>query len=278
MAMNQSRLLLRQSLFRLMAAIIIMLSFSTNIAFADGLAETATNPVGNLIQLQFQDAYNWSNYNSDGYSNAAIIQPVIPVKLPWEAAPLMISRTTVSAYVTTPDLGAPVGREAGFGDIFQLSLVIPKLDTKGVLFALGAALSIPTASSDFTGSGKWEAGPAAVYFNSRTKGWQWGVLGWQVWSFAGDSDREDVSKLSFQPILTRHFDKGWYAGTVDVPWTYNWETSDWVLPLGLKIGRVVKIGKRPVNLFAEVYGSPTNDGASPKLSFKLNLTFLFPKK
>jgi len=277
MAISQSHLLLWQSLFRLMAAI-IMLSFSTITVFANGLAEAATNPVGNLIQLQIQYTYNWSNYESDGYSNAAIIQPVIPVKLPWEAVPLMISRTTVSAYVTTPDFGAPVGRVDGFGDIFQLSLILPKLDAKGVLIGLGPALSIPTASNDFTGSGKWEAGPAAVYFNSRIKGWQWGALGWQVWSFAGDSDREDVSKLSFQPILTRHFDKGWYAGTVDVPWSYNWETSNWVLPLGLKIGRVTKIGEQPVNLFTEVYGSPKNDGASPKWSFKLNLTFLFPNK
>ncbi len=101
MAVNQEHRLLRQSLVRLMA-VIIMLGFSTSAAFADGLAETATNPVGNLIQLQMQDAYNWSNYESDGYSNAAIIQPVIPVKLPWEAVPLMISRTTVSALCRHP--------------------------------------------------------------------------------------------------------------------------------------------------------------------------------
>ena len=107
MATNQIHLLLRQSLSGLMAAIFIMLSFGASTAFAESRAETATNPVGNLIQLQIQDAYSWSNYESDGYSNAAIIQPVVPVELPWESVPLMISRTTVSAYVTTPDLGAP---------------------------------------------------------------------------------------------------------------------------------------------------------------------------
>ena len=259
-------------------AITVLYGSAVSPAKADGLAETGTNHVGNLIQLQMQDAYSWSSYESSGYSNAAIVQPVIPVKLPWQAVPLMISRTTVSAYVTTPDLGAPIGREDGFGDIFQLSVFLPKLDTKGVLIGFGPVLSIPTASNDFTGSGKWEAGPAAIYFNSRTKGWQWGALGWQIWSFAGDDDREGVSKLSAQPILTRHFDEGWYAGTVDVPWTYNWKTSNWVIPLGLKVGKVTKIGKQPVNLFAQEYGSPTNDGASPKGSFKVNITFLFPQK
>ncbi len=255
----------------------ILLGLCTGKVSADSLAETATNPVGNLIQLQLQDQYNWSNYESDGYSNTAIIQPVIPVKLPWEAVPLMLSRTTVPTYVTTPDLDAPVGRKDGFGDIFELLIMLPKLDTKGVMIGAGPALSIPTATNDFTGSGKWEAGPAAIYFNGRTKGWQWGALGWQVWSFAGDDDRDDVSKLSVQPIVTRHFGKGMYAGTIDVPWTYNWETSDWVLPLGLKVGKVTKIGKQPMNIFAEVFGSPLNDGASPRWSFKISFTLLFPE-
>ncbi len=43
----------------------------------ENLAEAATNPIGNLIQVQIQDQYNWSNHNSDGYSNAAILQPVM---------------------------------------------------------------------------------------------------------------------------------------------------------------------------------------------------------
>ncbi len=94
------------------------------------LAEAATNPIGNLVQLQLQDQFNFSNYNSDGYSNAAIIQPVIPVKLPWESVPLMITRTT-APYVTTPDLGDPVGRRNGLGDILAMGLFLPKLETKG---------------------------------------------------------------------------------------------------------------------------------------------------
>lgn len=65
MTTNLFHLLMRQSLSRLMAAIFIMLSFDASTGFAESLAETATNPVGNLIQLQIQDAYSWSNYESD---------------------------------------------------------------------------------------------------------------------------------------------------------------------------------------------------------------------
>ena len=178
------------------------------------LAEAATNPIGNLVQLQLQDQFNFSNYNSDGHSNSAIIQPVIPVKLPWESVPLLITRTT-APYVTTPDLGDPVGRRNGLGDIFALGLFLPKLETKGVMVGVGPALSLPTATNDFTGSGKFSAGPALVYFNGRTKGWQWGVLGWHLWDFLGDEDRTQVNKTFFQPFVVKHFDKGWYAATPD---------------------------------------------------------------
>ncbi len=31
------------------------------------LAESATNPIANLVQFQVQNAYSWKNHNSDGY-------------------------------------------------------------------------------------------------------------------------------------------------------------------------------------------------------------------
>lgn len=184
------------------------------------LAEAATNPIGNLIQFQLQDQYNWSNYNSDGYSNSAILQPVIPIKLNSESVPLVVTRTTLP-YVTTPDLGDPVGRQNAWGDLSIIAPFIPKLKAKGIMLGIGPALSIPTATNDFTGSGKWSAGPTLVYFNGRTKGWQWGALGWHLWDFAGDEDRSQVNKTFFQPFVVKHFDKGWYAGSPDVPGTYN---------------------------------------------------------
>jgi hypothetical protein len=240
------------------------------------LADAATNPIGNLIQVQIQDQYNWSNHNSDGYSNSAILQPVIPVSLPWAAVPTMVTRTTLP-YVTTPDLGGPVGRKNGLGDLSIIAPLIPKLKAKGIMIGLGPALSAPTATDDFTGSGKWSAGPTAVYFNGRTKGWQWGILGWHLWDFAGDDDRDSVNKTFFQPFVVKHFDKGWYAGTPDVPGTYNWRNGQTTFPLGLRVGRVTKIGKQPVNLMGEVFNSPWDDGASSEWSVKLSFTLLFPK-
>jgi hypothetical protein len=127
------------------------------------LAEAATNPIANLMQFQIQNTFKWKNYNSDGYANVVTMQAVIPIETKSEKVPLWINRTT-AAYVTTPDLGDPVGRRQGLGDLDVLMLAVPKLKTKGVQLGLGFNSSIPTAGDNsFTGSGKWEIGPSALY-------------------------------------------------------------------------------------------------------------------
>jgi hypothetical protein len=119
------------------------------------LAAAATNPVAALVQFQIQNSYSPSNYKSDGYSNVGVIQPVVPVKLPWEKVPLIVTRTTLP-YVSTPDLDGGVGRKDGVGDLVTQGYFLPKLETKGVTAGLGYNLTIPTAGdNDFVGSGKW---------------------------------------------------------------------------------------------------------------------------
>lgn len=245
------------------------------------LAQAATNPIANLVQVQLLNSYNWENHNSSGYSNNFVLQPVIPFKMPWEKVPILVTRTTLP-YVWTPDLDEPIGRKNGFGDLVSLGLFTPKLKTKGVQLGLGWTVTIPTAGdNDFTGSGKWSAGPAFLYINMKTPNIQWGLFTFQEWSFAsssGNSDREDVNQLSLQPFITYHFGKGWYVGSPDVPQTYNFENSKWTWAIGPQLGKVTKIGKQPVKMFGAVYYNPEDDaGPTPEWTAKFGLTLLFPK-
>ena len=246
----------------------------------DNLAGAATNPIANLVQFQLQDQFSPSSHNADGYSNVAIIQPVIPIKLPWEKVPLLVTRTTLP-YISTPDLDGGIGRKDGFGDISAQGYFIPKIKAKGQMLGLGYNLTIPTAGdNDFVGSGKWSLGPGAVYFNMNTPSWQWGLLSYSSFSFASaNSDRGSVSNVAIQPILVKHFDKGWYAGLPDVPHTYDFMTDNWTLALGPKVGKVTKFGKQPVNLFGQVTWNPldNDEQVSSEWTFKVNVTFLFPK-
>ena len=249
---------------------------------ASNLAEAATNPISPLMQFQLQNAYKPENHNSNGYANVTTLQTVIPVPLPWESVPMLITRTT-APYVTTPNFDGPVDRKSGMGDTDFLALFTPKLKAKGVQLGLGFNSSFPTAGdNDFTGSGKYEIGPSALYINMRTPTWQWGMFTHQLWNYAngrGGSDREDVSKLALQPVLVKHFAKGWYAGSPDTPQTYDFKSDKWTLALGAQVGRVMKLGKKqPVKLFGEVLYNPIDDnGPNAEWTVKGNITFLFPE-
>ena len=243
------------------------------------LAVTANNPIANLIQVELQNMYTPSNYNSDGYSNVAVFQPIMPFNLPWEKVPLLVTRTTLP-YISTPDLDGGVGRKDGFGDIVAQGYFIPKLKTKGVMVGVGYNLVIPTAGdNEYVGSGKWSVGPAAVYFNLKSPSVQWGLLGYSSFSFAdaANSDRDYVSNVSIQPILVKNFDKGWYVGAPDEPQTYDFNTNEWTFNLGGRLGRVMKLGKQPVNLFGQATYNPNDDIVAPEWTLKVNLTLLFPK-
>ena len=244
------------------------------------LAAAATNPIANLVQFQIQDSYSPHSYNANGYSNVGIIQPVVPVKMPWEKVPLLVTRTTLP-YISTPDLGDGIGRKDGFGDLVAQGYFIPKLKTKGVMVGAGYNLTIPTAGdNDYVGSGKWSIGPGAVYFNMKIPTWQWGILGYSSFSFASaNADRDHVANIAVQPLVVKHFGKGWYVGTPDVPQTYNFKTNNWTLNLGPRIGRVMKFGKQPVNVFIQPMYNPLDhdDEVAPEWTIKASLTMLFPK-
>jgi len=245
------------------------------------LAEAATNPLSNLVQFQLQNQYNWDVDNGKGSSNTFLIQPVIPFSLPWKKMPMMITRLTLP-YESTTEYPDPVGNEYGFGDFTLLAMGNIPI-AKGQMIGLGASLVFPTAGSNpFLGSGKYQAGPAFAYLNTVFKGWQLGAFGWQHWDYAdgpGGGSKPYVSEISVQPLLVKHFGEGWYAGLQDIPWKYDWRLDNWSMPTGPRVGKVVKLGNLPLNLFTAVYYDPfTHDDAQTNVwTWKVNLTVLFPK-
>lgn len=260
------------------------------------LASQATNPAAPLMQLQLQDLYTPESENSSGYANSAIIQPVVPFVLGKDHYfQSIIARLTVPAIVSTPKPDATGKRRTGTGD--STLLVVPArhqpVGKDGDFWNFGPVLSLvaPTASHDETGSGKWSAGPGGLLIkntnNVFTKGDSLllGVLSYHTWSFAGESDRADVSKTFGQPIVVYHFNelfgqKGWYTGTPDDLWIYDWkENETFQVSVGARLGRVFTIGKQPINVFLQSWYNPveSDEGASPNYTLKLNVTFLFPE-
>jgi Putative MetA-pathway of phenol degradation len=265
----------RAMLFK--AGLIFLMVFATahGLVKADSdLTSNATNPVGDVMQLQLQYTYGPEIYGLDGESHVGVVQPVIPFDLPFESMPKLITRTTIP-YVSTPDL-PDSGSVDGLGDIVFLGFFMPKLESKGQMFGFGPALLLPTATEDETGTEKWAIGPSLAYINLETKGWMWGLLSWAYWDFAGEDDRDHVAQYNLQPVLLKFFPKGWYAGLLDIPWTYDDNTNKWNVPIGPRVGRVTKIGQQSMNIFVGAYYNPVDTQGTAEWAIKLSFSFLFP--
>jgi hypothetical protein len=256
------------------------------------LASQATNPAAALIQLQLQNVFVPDSYNSSGYANTFIIQPVIPFSLGKDKYfQHFINRTTVPV-ITTPN---PNGREANttaLGDTTALFLLAHKQkvsDSFGFEWGPIGTIVIPTSTDDRTGGDNVSMGPGLLAIgmskNLFTKGdsIQFGFYGYNIWDVA--SDNHDVSTLFAGPVVTYHFNelfaqKGWYLRWTDELMSWDWEAnsgSKATIPVGAALGRVFLIGKQPVNIFLASDYYAKHRGTNPKWDIKLNVTFLFPE-
>jgi hypothetical protein len=247
----------------------------------EDLGEAATNPVANLIQFRLQDQYTASSHNADSWGNAAIVQTVVPIPSlakKFDSLKGIVTRTTMP-YVSTPKLDG-VGRKHAMGDTNFLAFAVPKAAPKKTVWGIGPALNIPTGGdNEFTGSGSWQAGPAGVVMVTPVKGLQVGALVFHQWDvYDIRSDAADVSTTFVQPILTKHFDKGWYVSLPDTPQNYDWEDEDWTYNIGGVLGRVFPVGGQPMQIFGGVYYNPEeNDGPAAEWTVKFQVGWLFPQ-
>lgn len=238
------------------------------------LARQSQNPVANLISVPFQNNTNFGVGQFDRTSNVLNIQPVLPTPLSEDL--LLINRVIVPlAY--QPELAPGVGNTFGLGDVLYQGFLSPA-PTGNFSWGAGPAISFPTATDTVLGSGKWSMGPAAVGIWS-IDNIVTGALINNIWSFAGDSDRQDVSFLTFQPFFNYNLDDGWFINTAPII-TANWEASGgdvWTVPIGAGFGRVFAIRQQPVNMSAAAYWNAIRPEGAAEWTLRLQMNFLFPR-
>jgi hypothetical protein len=243
---------------------------------ASELNRKLTNPVSSLWSLSNQ----FNNYKLENghWSNNWNFQPVMPVALTKDLN--LITRPVMPLYNIVPHETGPgeFERTVGLGDLALLELLSPANTGNWVLGA-GPTFIFPTATSKFTGQGKVQAGPGVVV-GYLTKEFFVGLFPQQWFSIGGDSSRPDTSQMNLQPIVSFFFGEGWsigYSGNI----LANWKAPSgdvWTVPVGLGVGKVVKLGRLPVKLQLSLQYMPVHPKDSgQEWNVQVQVTPVLPK-
>ncbi len=244
-----------------------------------------TNPVSSVWSLSFQQ----NNYllDIDGKDNQMnsnlVFQPVLPIALHknWN----LITRPVMTLFSTTPypDPHSPgaLQHTTAFGDMVLMELVSPSPNLVGNwLLGVGPTFVFPTAASDYTGQGKWQAGPA-VLVGYLSKKWILGALVQNWMSFAGADDRMDTNQMNLQPIAAYFLPNGWsigYSGNILANWKADKAGDVWTVPIGVGVSKVMKLGRLPVKLGLGVQYMPVRpSNFGQEWNFQFSVTPVIPK-
>ena len=236
---------------------------------SEDLATTAANPLGNLMSFPFQNNTNFGIGTFDRASNALNVQPVIPL-----AGGRIITRT-IFPFVRLPDITSESGSlSSGLGDILMTAFYVPP--GGGLTWGVGPVLEVPSGGAN-RGSKKWSAGISGVAL-AQPGDWTLGVLANNVWSVAGDSDREAVNKGLLQYFIVYQLGQGWYVNSAPAI-TVNWKAANgqqWVVPVGAGGGKVIWFGKLPVNFQAQAYYNAVKPDLGADWTLRVQVQFLLP--
>ncbi len=237
---------------------------------ATAIAKKLQNPVADLISLPIQWNLNTA-VGPDRQDQSIInIQPVVPFHISedWN----LITRTIV------PIINTPVPDwETGLGDT-QLSLFASPAKSGRFIWGVGPIFQLPTATDDALGQGQWCTGPSFVGLMMDGP-WVIGGLINQLWSFAGEDDRDDVSQMLIQPFVNYNMPDGWYLTSAPII-TADWEadsSDQWTLPVGGGVGKVFRIGHQMMNASLQTYYNVVSPDLGPEWTLRFQLTFVFPQ-
>jgi hypothetical protein len=247
------------------------------------LAAAAQNPIASTTRLPFENnfLFNAGEDRETGY--ILNFQPVIPQRLSEEwnvihrpIIPLMFTPGAVSGLPSNPGQAVGFDDTFGLGDINYTPFFSPR-KSETLIWGVGPSISIPTATDDVLGSGKWAAGPSFVVLTVQ-KPIVGGVLFQHLWSFAGDSDRDSINRTLVQPFINYNMDDGWYLVSSPII-TANWSADSgerWTVPLGGGAGRLFAIGDQPVNISMQAFYNVERPIDAPEWQLQFTFMLLFP--
>lgn len=230
------------------------------------LDQAANDPTASLMAVQIQDTYA-GNYHKldDENGNTVLLRSAVPFEF---GGLNHIARATLPIATKSPS-GA-----SGLSDLVLFDLIV--FNQNWGRWGIGPVMLFPTATDDKLGAQKWAMGPAEG-FTARSKNLIWGVFNQNLFSFAGNGTREDLNVSILQPIVNYSLPDKWSIGTSEMNLTYDWEKGAWTgLPLGMKINKLVKFDKLPVQFAGAYEYNFANNYVSPEWTVSFTIKLLFP--
>jgi hypothetical protein len=252
-----------------------LLSHATHV-IADGaksssdseLAKEDQNPLTRFYVMRFEDNAQFGFGPHDEVLNFFRIQPLVPFKLnsDWSLYTRAIIPIVHQPWPESTD---------GMGDI-AMTMFLTRARVGEFIWAVGPALVLPTATDGMIGTRKWSAGPAVagVYTSGP---WLVGVVTQNVWSFAGDDDRQGVNLMTLRPVINYSLAGGWYLSS-SPSIAANWKATSedrWLVPVGGGVGKVFSVGEQRMSALLESYSHVVSPTIGPDWQLRFQLSFLY---
>ena len=254
---------------------------------AQELANQVNNPAAPVTFIQFRNILLPSYPGLKGAINSLQLQPVLPIG-PFQSFPyVQLLKITFPMATSTPGAAPSVGcigcgsgtqGVTGTGDMQLFDLVTFKQSWGR--WGVGPILVFPTASQTILGAGKWQAGPSVAVIYTGIKNLTAGFVLQNPISYAGAANRPAVNQTIITPTFTFNLKDGWYVGMTDYNFSFNWENGGApTIPLGMQVGKVVRIGKQPISMSIEAGGAAARPSGMPNpgliLGFEVSPIFNF---
>ena len=241
------------------------------------LRKLARNPFADVIKLPlvtdiYFDAGPYRRTGSD-----LQVQPLIPIQIckGW----LLVPRIVATAINYVPQLTQESDGRVGVGDTVSTFFFTPAHARK-LIWGLGPALQIPTATDSELGSGRWGLGPSFVVLSQPEWG-SAGILVRNIWSLPSDSKRSLINQMQLQLMLSYNLPHEWYLTTnptISSDWTQVFGDR-WLVPIGGGAGRIFDLGRQPVDANVTLYHNAIHPASqlSPKWQLSVQFTLMFTK-
>ena len=266
-------------------ALLLVLGFLAATAGADDAENSESKALDSTAtQWSFQLAYQFMpTYHEDTIKGTTDTRPAGTDNF-WQlrvVAPIPLKGVTILPRLTLRHYENAQG-QSGFGNTELFALIIPSAFDWGTgrtgIGPLVTAPGNPDVSRD-----EWGYGFAAAVVNNTGK-WFYGLLFTQTWRGINPTmlppGNTDINPLGIAPFLNYRIGKGWYVGNGDMVILYDWNSGEWYVPIGIRVGKVFILkNKSTINAYVEYQTSmiyKSYPGPAVSNSIRLNFTYAIP--